>query len=122
MNVEFTDGRVSDPATDQMWFIRVPTVHPWCCFSTTNVGPRPNFFEPSKSSVAVGISRAGPRRQMKGCDLLGEKKRLCTVSPRPACEKLPTMSLWYMTGTMVLEITFQCGFRAMGITGWKFMV
>ena len=51
---------------------------------------------------------------------VGEKKKLCTVSPRP--NWLPAvgkMSSWPMIGTIVREIRFQSALIETGITGWK---
>jgi len=37
----------------------------------------------------------------------GEKNRLCTMSPRPSCVVGPIVSVWWMIGTVVREMTFQ---------------
>src|SRR5512136_1481570 len=120
--VELTSGRASSPATDQMWFVNAPTVHPLRCFKTTSVGPMPNFFEPRESSVAVGISRAGPRPQTTRRDSPGERKKLWVVSPRPFRLVAPTTSFWRMIGVTVREIRFHFLFKAKGIDGWRFSV
>jgi hypothetical protein len=52
---------------------------------------------------------------------LGEKKKLCVVSPIPVCvPKRGKTFRWLINGTIVREIKFQSLSRETGMTGWKF--
>jgi len=51
----------------------------------------------------------------------GEKNRLCTMSPRPSCVVGPIVSVWWMIGTVVREMTFQLSEIEIGMTGCTFV-
>jgi hypothetical protein len=70
------------------------------------------------------MRKAGPTPQMSPPHpgALGDRKRLCRVSPSPVSLLSPMTSLWWMIGRMVREIRFQCSVRPMGITGCTFSV
>ena len=85
MKSAFTFGRPLPPDTLHIWFQSAPTVQGPRCLSTTTVGPKPHCLLPRDEFVAVGIRAAGPMPQMTGSVLFGEKKMLCTTSPKPVC-------------------------------------
>lgn len=75
--------------------------------------------------MAVGIRKIGPAPHVSppavGC--FGEKKKLCTVGPRPNCERNSgATSSWLTIGTMVREMRFQFSLIENGITGWMLSV
>jgi hypothetical protein len=52
--------------------------------------------------------------------LLGEKKKLCSVSPRPKVLSNPGAGASRLTtGRMVRMMRFQSALSLVGITGWK---
>ncbi len=54
---------------------------------------------------------------------LGEKKKLCSKSPRPDwLAPAAVTSPWAMIGRMVREMTLASGLIDTGITGWTFKV
>ena len=88
MNIELTSFWVElVPENDHSWLISTPIVQPWVWVSATHVGPSANLLLPSGVLVLVGISMAGPAPKMilPPSGFLGEKKKLCVVSPMPVC-------------------------------------
>ena len=84
MNVAFTSRSPPALAYVQMWFARTPYVQPFSCLSRTAVGPRPML--PAEAVVGRGRpeeDRADAQIHPPEVGSLGEKKKLCTVSPRP---------------------------------------
>ncbi len=62
-----------------------------------------------------------PQIQPPAVGSTGEKKKDCTISPRPLCPPAPgSTSSWSISGTIVREITFQSSFSDSGTTGWRF--
>ncbi|MNP55367.1 hypothetical protein D3C76_1500100 [compost metagenome] len=105
-----------------MWLASMPRVQPFDCLSATAVGPRPHCSLPSNSSLPVGINKAGPapRIQPLSVGLLGEKKKLCVMSPAPDLSAAPlgAKPCWSIRGRMVREMRFQSSFSLKGSTGW----
>src|ERR1700728_1823827 len=72
--MEFTSGRLPEPATDQRLLISTPRVHFPGCTSATMAGPTQNFPVPRTLSDAVGMRNVGPAPQMSFPGCAGDRK------------------------------------------------
>ena len=78
----------------------------------------------NSSLLPVGSSSAGPAPQMRppAVGFLGEKKKLCTMSPTPDWLVPGITSFWSRTtGRIVRLMTFHSAFSVIGTTGWTLM-
>jgi len=92
--------------------------------TNTAVGPNPHLRPLNWSSLPVGSSSTGPAPQIRplAVGFLGEKKKLCTMSPMPDWLVPGTTSFWSMrTGRIVRLMTFHSAFNVIGTTGCTLM-
>ena len=85
MNVALTSARLLFPATDQMWF--AASIGPaGLLFEHDGRGAQAKFLRAQRPIGGPGIRNTGPTPQIHPplVGAFGEKKKLCTMSPRPA--------------------------------------
>src|SRR5438309_1921205 len=101
--VAFRSLLPSLPPSDQVWFVSAPIVHGPERLSSPTVGPMPHCSPAKRSFVAVGSRKIGPtpQHQPLSAAFVGDRKKLCAMSPSPVSERPSLCCL--MNGTTERE-------------------